>query len=74
MSTIYEQYIAANQALLSCMEAVPADQYTAMSAVEQGNVCLSEASTVREHLQSGKISFGSIVQERLAIVKAQNLQ
>ena len=74
MSTNYEQYIAANQALLSCMEAVPADQYNAMSAAEQGNVCFSEASAVRAHLQSGKISFGSIVQERLAIVRAQNLQ
>ncbi len=32
MSTNYEQYIAANHALISCYEKVPADEFSSMSA------------------------------------------
>lgn len=43
MSTKFEQYIAANHALISCFEKVPADEFSALSNADQQNVCRSEA-------------------------------
>ena len=71
MSTNYEKFIAANHALLTCMASVPAEEFKAMSAADQGNVCLSEATAVREHLASGNLSFGSILKERIASLNQQ---
>ena len=34
MSTNYEKFIAANSALISCMKAVPVEDYKAMSTQE----------------------------------------
>lgn len=50
MDTNYEKFIGANQALIDCFKAVPADQYSAMSPLEQSQVCKAEAQVVREHL------------------------
>ena len=66
MSTNYEQFIAANQALIDCYKAVPADQYSAMSLKEQGDLCKPEADTVRQHFKAGNATFANILKERLA--------
>lgn len=70
MSTNYEQFIAANAALIECMKAVPVDDFKAMSATEQAGVCSAEAFTVKKHIEAGHASIGSILQERLAIVQS----
>ena len=71
MSTNYEKYVAANHALLSCMAAVPADEFKAMSAADQGKVCLTEVTAVKDLLSSGNLSFGAILKERIASLNAQ---
>ena len=53
------------------MAAVPAEEFKAMSAADQGKVCFTEATAVREHLESGNLSFGAILKERMASLNAQ---
>ncbi len=52
MSTNYEQFIAANQALMDCFENVPADKFSAMNKADQDNVCRNEANTVRDFISN----------------------
>ena len=66
MSTNYEKFIAANSALIACMKAVPVEDFKAMSAADQANVCKTETTTVKSMLESGNISFGAILSERIA--------
>ena len=70
MSTNYEQFIAANQALMDCFKAVPAEQFSAMSLADQNTVCAAEANAVRNHLKAGHATFGNILKERLAAMDA----
>lgn len=66
MSTNYEKFIAANHALMNCYAGVSAEQYSAMSAMDQQDVCKSEAAEVRTFLVEGKVDFRSILAERIA--------
>ena len=72
MSTKYEKYILANQALLDCFASVPAEQYSAMSALDQSQVCKAEGSAVAESLKAGNVSFASILGERIVSMNAQS--
>lgn len=65
MSTNYEQFIAANQALMDCFASVPAEQYSAMSKLEQQGVCKSEAEAVKGFLTSDSINFKYILADRI---------
>ena len=65
MSSVYAKFIAANEALFKCMEATSADQYNAMSAADQANVCKSEASEVASYLQNNSVNFRSLLNERI---------
>ena len=42
MSTNYEKFIKANQALMECMKAVSAEQYKEMTPWQQSAVCENE--------------------------------
>lgn len=66
MSSVYEKWISANHALFACYEAVPVEQYTAMPAAEQNNVCKSEQSAVAAFLKDDSINFKHLIQARLA--------
>lgn len=61
MSTKYEKYILGNQALLDCYSSIPADQYSAMSVLDQAQVCLTERSAVADQLKGGNASFAAIL-------------
>ena len=65
MNTNYEKFIVANQALMDCYKAVPADKYSAMSAQQQSEVCKAEVQTVKTHIDSGHAQFANILKERL---------
>ena len=65
MSTNYEQFIAANQALLDCFAQVPADKYSALSKSDQQAVCRSEADAVRSFLLNDSVNFKNILAERI---------
>lgn len=65
MSTNYERFIAANQALMDCYAGVPAEQYSALSRPEQENVCRSEAAAVRSFLANDSINFRHVLAERI---------
>lgn len=65
MSTNYEQYISANQALIDCFARVPAEQYSAMSKWDQEAVCRSEAEAVRTFLLNDTVNFRNILAERI---------
>ena len=71
MSTNYEKFIIANSALIECMKAVPAEEFKAMSPSDQAAVCKPEASVVKSMLESGNISFGAILNERLAALNTE---
>jgi hypothetical protein len=70
MSTNYEEFIAANQALMDCYGSVPAEQYNAMSNYEQSNLCKNEANKVADFLKSGSLSFSSILAQRINALEA----
>ena len=74
MSTNYEKFVAANQALMDCFKAVPADQFSAMSLSEQNDVCQAEGNAVRNHLNAGHANFASILSERMAALEAAGKQ
>jgi len=65
MSTNYEQFISANQALIDCYAQVPAEQFSALSRNEQAQVCRSEAESVRTFLSSDSVNFRNILAERI---------
>ena len=65
MNTNYEKFIVANQALMDCYKAVPADKYSAMSAKDQAEVCKPEVQAVRTHIEGGHAQFANILKERL---------
>ena len=65
MSTNYEHFVQANQALLDCFASVSAEQYSSMNDADQQNVCKAETNAVRDSLRSGNIAFKNILQERL---------
>jgi hypothetical protein len=71
MSTNYEKFIAANQALMDCYASVPAEQYSAMSQNDQQQVCKNEAAAVRDFITSNKVTFRSILAERIAAFDAK---
>jgi len=70
MSTNYEKFIAANQALMDCFKAVPAEQFSAMSLSDQNDVCKAEGNAVRNHLNAGHANFSNILSERIAALDA----
>ena len=70
MSTNYEKFMAANQALMDCYKAVPAEEYSAMSQPDQMALCKNEASAVASHLKSGHASFASILADRISALDA----
>ena len=74
MSTNYEQFIAANQALMDCYAQVPAEQYSAMSRQEQDAVCQNEASSVRAFLANDSVNFRHILAERIRAFDAKPAQ
>jgi hypothetical protein len=65
MTTQYEQFIAANQALMDCYAGVPAEQYSAMSQWDQQQLCKNEAESVRQFIAGGHVEFRSILAERI---------
>ena len=66
MSTNYEKFIVANQALMDCYKGVPAESFSAMSLAQQSEVCKVEKDAVKAHISSGHVSFANILKERLA--------
>ena len=66
MSTNYEKFIVANQALMDCYKEVPAESYSAMTLAQQADVCKVEKEAVKAHITSGHVTFASILKERLA--------
>lgn len=71
MSTNYEKFVAANHALLTCMSSVPVEEFKAMTPADQDKVCCAESLAVKDMLSSGNLSFGAILNERLASLKSQ---
>ena len=74
MSSTYAQFIAANNALFACMEAVPAETYQAMNAAEQSSVCKSEAAAVSNFLRNDSVHFRSLIQDRISALNAAQQQ
>ena len=68
MKTTFEDYIEANQNLMNCFEKVPVDQYQNMSEQQQSQLCQNEKNEVREILESGKMSFSKILEEKFSVM------
>ena len=71
MSSRYAQFIAANNALFACMEGTSAEQYGAMSATQQSNVCAAETSAVRSFLENDDCSFRNLLSARIENTSTQ---
>lgn len=69
MSTNYEQFMKANDSMMACFKAVPAEEFSAMSLNDQQNVCKNEAAAVKGFLANGQISFSQILGERINALK-----
>jgi hypothetical protein len=68
MNTTYERFVQANQKLIKCFDAVPADKYNKLSSDEQGALCSSEKKVVQTFLASNELSFSNLLRERINIV------
>lgn len=71
MSTNYEQFIAANQALIDCYAQVSAEQFSALSRQDQQNVCRSESTAVRGFLENDSPNFKNILADRIRAYDAK---
>jgi hypothetical protein len=65
MSSRYAQFIAANNALFACMEGTSAEQYAAMAAPQQADVCRAETAAVQAMLQNDDCSFQNLLNARI---------
>ena len=66
MNSTYEKFIAANHALMSCYENVPAEAFKAMDAKAQDAVCNEEKMAVHNMLKNDTVHFREVIKERLA--------
>jgi hypothetical protein len=65
MSSVYQNFIAANHALKACYEAVPLEQFQALSAADQKNLCHAEKAAVRDFLSKDQVHFRELIQARI---------
>jgi len=73
MSSRYAQFIAANNALFACMEATSNEQYAAMAATDQQDVCKDEHAAVANFLKNDDVSFANLIEARIANLNAQKM-
>ena len=55
---------------MDCYAKVPAEEYSAMSASAQQDVCYNEATEVKNFFASGQVTFKSILAERITALDA----
>jgi hypothetical protein len=72
MSSVYERWIGANNALMACYEANSVETFNALSVKDQDNLCASEQKTVAAFLKDDSVNFKSILQARLAAMEQQH--
>jgi hypothetical protein len=63
---VYERFIAANNALFACYDAVPVESYNSMSSQEQTDLCKNEQQAVRDFLKNDSVHFRELIKARLA--------
>lgn len=66
MNSAYQRFIAANHALMSCYEAVPAEAFKAMDAKAQDAVCHEEKTVVYNMIKNDEVHFREVIKERIA--------
>jgi hypothetical protein len=64
--SVYESFIKANHALFACYEAVPNEEFQAMSKAVQQDVCKDEKAAVATFLKEDSVHFRSLIQARIA--------
>ena len=74
MSSVYERFIAANEALFACMQSVSEADYKEMTPSAQETVCRAEGEAVAEFLRNDSIAFRNLAAERLNFLKAAQTQ
>ena len=72
MSTTYEKFIEANNALRECYEGTKPKDYEGMTPFDKENVCKNEREAVSEFLSNNSLSFRNLVSERIDILEKQN--
>ena len=55
---------------MDCYAGVSSDQFSAMSKMDQQDVCKSEATVVRSFITEGKADFKNILAERITAFDA----
>ena len=71
MSTNYEQFMEANQALTDCFTRVSPEAYSSMSLDQQNELCHSQRTAVMDHLRAGHADFKNVLLERIASLETQ---
>jgi hypothetical protein len=72
MTSTYEQFIAANYALMACYEKVSTEQSQAMSAHDLDQLCKTEQSAVTNFLKNDSITFKQLAAARLHAMEHQH--
>ena len=72
MSSVYENWIKANNNLMACYEKTSAEQFQALSKKDQDSLCLNEQKAVSQFLKDDSVNFKSLIHARLAAIEGKH--
>jgi hypothetical protein len=64
----FQEFVEANQALLSCYNAVSLDDFKKMGEGKRDGLCGSQKEQIRELLKSNNLAMSNLVRERVDIL------
>jgi len=64
----FQEFVEANQALLSCYNAVSLDDYKKMGEGQRDGLCGAQKEQIRELLRSNNLAMSNLVRERVDIL------
>jgi hypothetical protein len=64
----FQEFVEANQGLITCYNAVSLDDYKKMGEGQRDGLCASQKERVREILRSNQLVMSNLVRERVDIL------
>ena len=64
----FQEFVEANQALLSCYNAVSLDDYKKLGEGQKESLCAAQKEKVKDLLRSNNLAMSNLVKERVDIL------
>ena len=64
----FQEFVEANQALLSCYNAVSLDDYKKLGEAQRDGLCAAQKEKVRDILRGNNLVMSNLVRERVDIL------